>query len=199
MTTQTPVPNKTALTAAPILPALAERWSPRAYDSSYVLTQHELLSVLEAARWAPSANNAQPVRYSVITRQDKLHEAVIGAMTGFNQSWAPAASAVIVISVTRNNADGTPHKSARYDAGLAVGNLMAQAQDLGLHTHNIAGLLPEQMHEVLGLPEELEVIVALTIGKVASPDVLPEGGARERELNPRTRLALEDLVLHGRP
>ena len=198
MTTPTPVPNKTALTAAPVLPAIADRWSPRAFDPSYELTQHELLSVLEAARWAPSANNGQPVRYSVITRQDKLHDAVIAGMTGFNQAWAPAASAIIVVSVARTTADGSPHRSARYDAGLAVGNLMTQAQDLGLHTHNIGGVLHGQLHETLGLPAELEVLIAIAIGKVTTPDVLPEG-TREREVAPRTRLALEDIVLHGRP
>lgn len=196
--TTTPVPNKNALTAAPILPALAERWSPRAYDPTYKLTQHELLSVLEAARWAPSANNGQPVRYSVITREDKLHDAVVAGLTGFNQGWAPAASAIIVVSIVRANADGTPHRSARYDAGLAVGNLMAQAQDLGLHTHNVGGVVHDQLHEALGLPDELEVLLAVTIGKVTTPDVLNEA-ARERELQPRTRLALEDIVLHGRP
>jgi len=52
--------KKTAITAAPVLPVIAERWSPRAYDENYAISQHELLSILEAGRWAPSANNAQP-------------------------------------------------------------------------------------------------------------------------------------------
>ena len=62
--------NKTAITAAQILPVLAERWSPRSFDANYKLSEHEVLSILEAARWAPSANNAQPWRFSVLHRGD---------------------------------------------------------------------------------------------------------------------------------
>ena len=55
--------HKTAITATEIAPAIANRWSSRAFDASYELTQHELLAILEAGRWAPSANNGQPWRF----------------------------------------------------------------------------------------------------------------------------------------
>jgi hypothetical protein len=38
----------------------------------------------------------------------------------------------------------------------------------------------------------------MTVGKIASPDVF-EGAAYEREIAPRTRLPLEEIVLHGKP
>ena len=190
--------NKTALTAAPIMPVLADRWSPRAYDDQHQISQHDLTSVLEAARWAPSANNGQPWRFSVAERGTELHTKVVAGLGGFNQAWAPRASAMIVVSVKKTNADGSAHRSAHYDAGLAVANLSIQAQELGLHTHQMAGILHDALHTSLELADDLEVLVVVTIGKVAPAEVL-EGPAFDREIQPRTRLTLDEIVLHGKP
>lgn len=190
--------NKTALTAAPILPILAERWSPRSYDTNFEVTAHDLTSILEAARWAPSANNGQPWRFSVAKRGTDLHGKVVAGLSGFNAAWAPAASALVVVSVLKTNADGSAHRSAHYDAGLAVANLTIQAQELGLHTHQMMGIDHAAIHQSLGLDENLEVLVIVTVGKVAPAEQL-EGPAYEREIQPRVRQALEDIVLHGKP
>ena len=81
--------SKTAITAAPIAPVLADRWSPRAYDASYEIASHDLLSVLEAGRWAPSANNMQPWFFSVAKRGDDLWNQINAeALEGFNAAWA---------------------------------------------------------------------------------------------------------------
>ena len=191
--------NKTAITAAPILPVLAERWSPRSYNTEYVLTQHELLSVLEAARWAPSANNAQPWRFSVLNRGEELFQQVAAeGLSGFNQAWAPNASTLVVVSIKTLTADGKENRSAPYDAGLAVANLVTQSHELGLHAHQIGGFVPEAVTSILGLADDLRPIVVVAIGKVAPADQL-QGPAYEREIQPRTRLELDEIVLHGKP
>ena len=77
--------KKTAETKVPLLSEIAERWSPRAYDSTHNLTNDELLAVLEAGRWAPSAMNIQPWRFSVALRGDELHTKIVAdAFSGFN-------------------------------------------------------------------------------------------------------------------
>jgi nitroreductase len=190
--------SKTAITAAPIMPVLAERWSPRSYDTSYVLSQHEMLSILEAARWAPSGNNVQPWRFSVAPRGTALHAKVVEGLSGFNAAWAPSASAIIVVSIVATNADGSEAKSAPFDAGLAVSQLITQAHELGLHAHVIGGVLHDVLHKNLELADNLKVLVALTVGKVAPATDL-EGPAYEREIAPRTRLELDEIVLHGKP
>jgi nitroreductase len=82
--------KKTAETSAPILSEIAERWSPRAYDPTYELTSQELRSILEAGRWAPSASNKQPWRFSVVTRGEEIHNRISAdALGGFNGAWAP--------------------------------------------------------------------------------------------------------------
>lgn len=191
--------KKTAITAAPVLPVIAERWSPRAYDENYEISQHELLSILEAGRWAPSANNGQPWRFSVAVKGDKLFEPVRNAFLGFNQAWSSRSSALIVISVKNKKEDGSPYPIAVFDAGLAAQNMMLQATELDLIAHPISGIDIPAMHEALELSEDLTVIAALVVGKRADAKVLEGSPAYERELLARVRHDLDDIVLHGKP
>lgn len=188
--------NKTAITAAPVLPIIAERWSTRSFDKDYRVTQHELLSMLEAARWAPSSNNGQPWRFSILVKGSSLHEAFIETLSGWNQSWVPNASVVIVVSLNDKTADGTFNPITYYDAGLSVANLTLQAQELGLVSHQLSGFDHKAAHEALGLPENLVTPVAIAIGRQAPAEEL-EGVLHEREIAPRVRHALDDLILHG--
>jgi nitroreductase len=191
--------QKTAITSAPILPAIAERWSPRAFDENYEISQHDLLSILEAGRWAASANNGQPWRFSVGVKGNELFEQIRGAFSGFNQAWASRSSALIVISVKNQKEDGSPYPIAVFDAGLAAQNMMIQTQELGLASHPISGIDFDAMHKVLGLADDLTVLAALVVGKRADAKVLEGSPAFERELQTRVRHELDDIVLHGKP
>ncbi|MDR3323123.1 MAG: nitroreductase family protein, partial [Zoogloeaceae bacterium] len=51
-----------------VAPIFVERWSPRAFDES-VISEAELRRFFEAARWAPSAYNAQPWRFIYVRRE----------------------------------------------------------------------------------------------------------------------------------
>ena len=189
--------KKTAETSTPLLTEIAERWSPRAYDNTYELSKAELTAVLEAGRWAPSANNLQPWRFSVVTRGEELHTAIIEqAMSGFNAAWVPNASHVIFISVPAVNQDGNPYPIAWFDAGLAAQNMMVQAQALGLATHPISGYNHEVVTKLLGLEQDRNSIAAVVLGKQGDMSGLP-APAQEREVAPRTRLSLDEIVLHG--
>jgi nitroreductase len=192
-------PNKIAITAAPIAPVLAERWSPRSFNREYLLTQQEALSILEAGRWAPSANNLQPWRFAFISRNDDLHaELCEKGLTGFNQSWAPDASALIVLAVQKALPDGKEITGRKYDAGLAASLMVVQAQELGLHTHHIGGIVREEIESLLKLDDNHEVLVVIAVGKVAPAEQL-EGPAYEREIAPRVRLSLDEIMLYGKP
>lgn len=186
-------------TSTPILSALETRFSTRAYDTEYQLSKDELTAVLEAARWAPSGNNGQPWRYSVLQRGTELHTKVSEGLSGFNRSWAPMASNLIVVSTQKFKADGSAYGSAKFDAGLSVGHLIAQASSMGLATRIMGGINHTAIHETLGLEDSLEVLVVIALGKpAASLDGL-EQGLVEREHAPRERHSLDEIVLHGRP
>jgi nitroreductase len=189
--------SKIPTTSAPLTDLLNQRWSPRSYDETHEISDVEILSILEAGRWAPSSSNGQPWRFSVAKRGSDLHAKVVSGLTGFNQAWAPMASLLIVVSVKKDDA-GRSHKGNFYDAGLAVSLMTIQAQALNLYSHQMGGILHEQLHNDLELPSDLEVAVVFTVGKKDSPEKF-EGAALERELAPRTRLELSEIVLHGKP
>ena len=93
---------------------------------------------------------------------------------------------------------GAENQWVSYDAGLAAANLTAQATELGLSVHTMAGIIPAALHEVLGLADDTKALVALAVGKLAAADKL-EGVLLEREVAARTRLTLDEIVLHGKP
>lgn len=190
--------SKTAVTVAPILDVLAERWSPRSYDGNHELTDAELLSVLEAARWAPSAMNVQPWRFSVAKRGTPLFATIAENLGGFNAAWSPKASAYIVVSAFTNGNEAAAGTTTQFDAGLATSQLVIQAQGLGLYAHVMGGVEHHAMQKALGYPENLAVLVVITLGVLAPADAL-DPAARDRELAPRTRLELGEIVLHGKP
>lgn len=190
--------DKQAVTSVPIHPLIAERWSPRSFDETATLSDNDLLALLEAARWAPSASNHQPWRIVVGRRGDEVFETLHANLMGFNQSWTPRASALILISVAKQTSDGRPLRTAHFDAGLAVSLLAVQAQALGLHTHPMAGFNHEEIGAALGLPADLEPLVMVAVG-VKAPAEEFEGKAYEREIEPRTRLPLTEIVLRGLP
>jgi hypothetical protein len=104
---------------------------------------------------------------------------------------------LIVVSVKKSE-DGSSHKGNFYDAGLAVSLMSVQAQALDLYTHQMGGILHDELHKTLALSSDLEVALVFTVGKKDSPEKLAEP-AREREIASRTRLPLSEIVLHGKP
>jgi nitroreductase len=196
MTLITDVTSRKADTTAPLIHPLVERWSPRAYDPTAEISTDVLRTILEAARWAPSANNTQPWRFIVARRRTDAFSAVHEALKGFNQAWADSA-AVLVVNIAEIVApDGTARPWARYDLGQAVAHLTVQAQHEGLHTHQMGGFDAAQIHSAFGLDPRLEVVSITAIGVLGDMDALPEP-LREREVAPRLRKPLEELVLAG--
>lgn len=107
--------DKRAIAEVSIHPLLAQRWSPRSFDENATLPDHDLFAILEAARWAPSANNVQPWRFFVGRRGDET------------------------IAVTGETPERKRIRSGSLDAGLANSSMSIQAQALGLRTHPMAG------------------------------------------------------------
>lgn len=98
-----------AQTSVPLLDSLAERWSPRAFNTEHSLPEGALRGIFEAARWAPSANNTQPWRFIIARRGSESFAKVEAALLGFNQAWAGAAAALVVnVAVDRRRRGQCP-------------------------------------------------------------------------------------------
>jgi len=185
--------RKTASTAVPVHPLLAERWSPRGFDRHHQVSDDQVTGLLEAARWAPSAGNSQPWRFLVTRRGEHSHSQLFAALAPGNQAWANAASALILVAA-RTAADATPQPWALYDTGQAVASLVTQAQAQGLAVHQIGGFDSDAVRAEFALDQELTPLVVLAVGH-ADPDAELPSHLAARETAPRTRHPVSDLLL----
>ena len=110
-----------------ILDLILNRHSPRAM-SGEKFTEHELLQLFEAARWAPSSFNNQPWRFIYAHRETAAWKVLFDLMVPFNQSWAKDA-AVLLVVVSSNLFEKTkkPSRTHSFDTGAAWENLALQA------------------------------------------------------------------------
>jgi len=190
--------TKTASTTVPVHPLLAERWSPRGFDRAHELDDEGLTALLEAARWAPSAQNSQPWRFLVTRRDEEAHVRLFAALAPGNRAWAGTASALVLVAARTGGDDGSPQPWALYDTGQAVAALVTQAQADGLAVHQMGGFDTAAVRAEFGLGDTLTPVVVLAIGRRDSATELPEPFAA-REAAPRTRRPVSDLLLPARP
>lgn len=186
--------------AVPIDPQFLARWSPRAFDGTAV-TQAELDTVFEAARWAPSAFNAQPWRFLYALPGTPEWDVFLDLLVPFNRSWAARAGALVFIlsdTLIRRAPDApeTPSHSHSFDAGAAWGYLALQAHHIGLFTHGMTGVDFAAAPAALGVPERFRVECAVAIGRRGDPATLPEP-LRARE-TPSPRRPVSELAFAGR-
>jgi len=192
------VMEKPAETQYPIHDLLRRRWSPRAFSDRRV-DPAIMRSLLEAARWAPSSYNEQPWSFIVATKDDTAEfSRLLSCLVEGNIQWAQHAP-VLMVSVARLSFedDGKPNRHAFHDVGLAVANLIVQATALGLVVHQMAGIFPDKIRELYGIPEGYEAVAGIALGYPGDPQSLPEG-LRKRELAPRERKPVTEFVFTGR-
>lgn len=186
-------------TEFPIDPQFTARWSPRAFTGE-AIPKDTLLSLFEAARWAPSASNLQPWRFIYGQAGTPAFEAIFATLVPFNQDWAKRASAlVVVVSQTeRLSQDGKEVRKLdwhSFDTGCAWGHLALQAQLMGWHVHGMGGFDRVALGAALGVPAGYKLEAVVAIGKLGDPLVLPEA-LREREA-PSSRQPLAAMVAEG--
>lgn len=183
----------------PIDPLFHQRWSPRAFDGSD-MPDEDLLSLFEAARWAPSAFNSQPWRFLYAKRSDANWERFLGLLIPFNRGWAHSASALIYIlsdrtpSVDKGGAPVVSH-SHSFDAGAAWMALALQASRLGYHAHGMSGVEFDRAREALEVPERFRLEAAAAVGRMGDPAILDDK-LRAREA-PSGRKAVAEFAFRG--
>jgi len=179
-----------------INPVIVSRWSPRSFMSSEI-SDKDLFSLFESARWAPSSSNSQPWRFIYAKRDSQNWNDLFNLLIDFNKQWCADASALVVI-VSRKNFENNnqPSLTHQFDTGAAWENLAIQAVSQGLVTHAMAGFDYVKAKTTLGVPDDFEVMAMVAIGKRGPKDKLsPELQARE---TPNTRKPLSEIVMDGK-
>ena len=179
----------------PIDKLFLDRWSPRAMTGEPI-SEEDLMSLFEAARWAPSSYNNQPWRMLYARRDSEHWQTFFDLMVEFNQGWAKdAAVLVLFISMKHFHFNGEPAVTHSFDTGAAWENLALQGASKGLVVHGMQGFDFERARTALNIPEGYAVEAMAAIGRPADPDKLPED-LRSRE-EPSDRRKLEETICEG--
>lgn len=182
----------------PVMSIFSERWSPYAFDPNRAINRDDLLSVFEACRWTMSAKNTQPWRFIVGVKNsgDGLWEKILAGFMPGNQSWAQYAPVLIIALVQPMFDDGMPNKCAEYDLGAATANLTNEATARGIHVHQCGGIDPAKIKATFELDATYQPMTGLVLGYAGTTDLI-EPMYAERQLKPRVRKPLSDLIIQG--
>jgi nitroreductase len=164
-----------------VIDAIKARRSIRDYQDRPV-EEEKLLKVLEAGRLAPSAKNMQDWKFIVVRDGEKRQRLSVAAK---NQSFVAQAPVVIAACGTVTDYIMTCGQyTYPIDVAIAIGHMSLEAIDLGLGTCWIGAFYEDKVKEILGVPNNIRVVVMMALGY---PAELPAS---------RTRKKLEEIVAY---
>ena len=184
-----------AITQVPINETLANRWSGRAYDAAKSVSHEQVITLLEAARWAPSCFGDQPWRFIVWNKNADAQAWQQGfdCLVPGNQAWVKDAPVLLLTCAdTLFNHNQKPNRWAQYDTGAAAENLCLQASSMGLMAHQMGGFDADKARETFAIPAQYIPMAMMSIGYAADISTL-EGEILTRETAARKRRPLNEL------
>ncbi len=178
--------------------AIEKRRAYRSLDPVEI-TEEMIVELAKAAQLAPSCNNNQPWRFVFVYEPGGLLK-MRDALSKGNE-WIHRASMIIAV-ISKKELDCVMVNRDFYyafDTGMAIGLLMLRATELGLVAHPIAGFSPRKTREILGIPDEWDVITLVNVGK-KSPVIneLLSKDQAEREVKRPERFPLDKFVFRNR-
>jgi nitroreductase len=178
----------------PLDQIFVDRWSPRAMSGEEI-PDGELMTLFEAARWAPSSMNNQPWRILYAPRSSRHWPLFFDLLVDSNKVWCANAAALLVVISKTTFESGKPCRTHSYDSGAAWMSLALQGSMMGLVVHGMQGFDYDRARSVLNIPEGYQVEAMAAIGRPGRVEDLPEQ-LRARE-TPSERRPLEQSICEG--
>jgi nitroreductase len=178
----------------PIHEVIQKRWSPVAFNDR-AIDRDTILSLFEAARWAPSCFNEQPWSFMVAEKSNpEAFAKMVDCFSEGNQIWAQKAY-LLILTIAKLHFDhnGKPNRHAWYDTGAAAMSLVLQATALGLHAHQMAGFSIEKVRERYQIPDAHEPVTAIAVGYLGDSTSLTDNLRRRNEA-PRKRKPVSQFI-----
>ncbi len=180
----------------PIDPVLLNRWSPRSM-SGELLSEKEIFSLFEAARWAPSSYNEQPWRFLYATKGSTEWPLFFDLMVDFNKGWTKNAALLgVIVShkvFEKNQKQSHTHS---FDTGAAWMSLAIEGNLRGIVVHGMEGFDYEKAKTILEIPNDYQVEAMFAVGKKAPISTLPPE-LQERE-RPSSRKSIHEFIKKGK-
>jgi nitroreductase len=171
----------------------------RAYRSlePVKITKDLINNLAECAQITASCFNNQPWQFIFVYEKDIL-EKMHNVFSSGNE-WAKKASMIITV-LGKKEDDCVIHDRIyyRFDIGMATEAMILQATDMGLVAHPIAGYSPKKTHEVLGIPDDINVIALIIVNK-KSDKINPS--LNDKQINAKKqrteRKKIKEFVFHN--
>lgn len=189
--------DKSASTSVPLNELIQKRWSPRAFDPDRTIPHETLLSMLEAARWAASAANAQPWSFIVAPRENKAEfQKLLAVLKEGNQTWAQHASVLMLGVITKFRGENL-NRHASHDLGMAMGFMVLQALQHDIYSRMMGGFYNDLAREAYHIPDEYEPFTAIAFGYKTEDLTRLTDAHQNSEAASRQRKSLQDFVFNG--
>ena len=187
-------PTNPRIPSADVDPLFINRWSPRSFSSD-PLTDDEIASIFEGARWSPSSFNRQPWLF-VYETDGPDREVFDSILMPGNQVWATKAPLIGFIFANTKTPEGRRPRTSQFDTGAAWMALALSARTLGIYTHGMAGIDYEAVNEKLGVSDEFYTpMCGFVAGRIGSREALSEE-LQERE-SPNDRKPINEIAHKG--
>ncbi len=172
------------------------RWSPRSMTGEEI-KDDDLMSLFEAARWAPSSFNNQPWRFIYSKRTGSEWSKFLDLLNEGNRIWAKDAGVLVVI-ISRKNFEYNekPSITHQFDAGAAWENLALEASIRGIVAHGMQGFDYQKARQNLNIPDNFDVMAMIAIGKRGPIEKLPP--KLQQVEHPNDRKSLKEIIMEGR-
>ncbi|MFC1574003.1 nitroreductase family protein [Candidatus Latescibacterota bacterium] len=179
-------------TVDPIFP---RRWSSRVM-SGESLSDDELMTLFEAARWAPSSFNNQSWRFLYARRDTPWWNNFFSLLFDVNKTWAKNA-AVLMVIISKNTFDHNdkPSRTHSFDTGAAWENLALQGTINGLVVHCMQGFDYDRAKQELNIPDGYTVEAMVAVGKPGKPEDVSESVLKRD--TPNSRNKVEEFAFEG--
>ncbi|HEU0289606.1 MAG TPA: nitroreductase family protein [Burkholderiales bacterium] len=191
--------DRIAQTSRPIHDLLARRWSARAFDAAKPVSREQLITLLEAGRWAPSCNGDEPWRYLIWdkSRDPAGWQKAFDVLSENNRKWVKNVP-LLMLSCSGSifGATGKPNRWGQHDTGAASVSMALQATAMGLMVHQMGGFDADKARAAFDIPAEYTPMAMIAVGYQASADVLDEE-TKAKELRPRGRKSLGEKFFEG--
>lgn len=166
----------------------SSRQSDRAYDKTKPVEEYKINYILEAARMAPSACNAQPWKFVVVTEPDlvlRLGKAAAGL--GMNKFAKDASVHILVIEESANITSflGSKIKDKHFpliDIGIVSAHIVLAAEEQGLGSCILGWFDEKAIKQMVGIPSSKRLLLDIVIGYAAKPD------------RPKSRKSMDKIV-----
>ncbi|MFW6326938.1 MAG: nitroreductase family protein [Bacteroidota bacterium] len=167
--------------------------------SEKLIEQKKIHLLFKAASLAPSSMNTQPWRFIFASKNNpEQYNMLYDSLIEENKTWAHQAP-LLILSIAELISDykNRGNAYALHDTGMATAYILLQATEMGLVSHPMGGFDKQIVRKNLEIPEKFVPVAMVAVGYPGNI-CKTTSDLRERELKPRSRKPLSDIVFNGK-